>query len=92
MELEGKPRSAGRGLTMQLNKVHHVWTVDYVAKDLGVEADLIHDLTLHLEPEDGVIWVYDVGGGDGVLAFTDEGIEEVRALLREHKQVTGSKL
>jgi hypothetical protein len=42
---------------MQRNKVHHVHTVGRVAKDLGVDEDLIHELTLGLEPEDGVIWV-----------------------------------
>ncbi|WP_348631657.1 hypothetical protein [Mesorhizobium sp. M6A.T.Cr.TU.014.01.1.1] len=43
---------------MQRNKVHHVYTVGRVASDLGVSEALIHELTLGLEPEDGVIWVY----------------------------------
>jgi hypothetical protein len=30
---------------MQRNKVHHVHTVGRVAKDLGVDEDLIHELT-----------------------------------------------
>jgi hypothetical protein len=42
---------------MQRNKVHHVYTVERVARDLGVSEALIQDLTLGLEPEDGVIWV-----------------------------------
>lgn len=74
---------------MQRNKVHHVQTVARVAKDFGVDEDLIHKLTLGLEPEDGVIWVYGIDDGDGVLAFTDEGVEEVQFLLREHR-VTSS--
>jgi len=45
---------------MQRNKVHHVHTVGRVARDLGVDEDLIHELTLGLEPEDGIIWVYGV--------------------------------
>ncbi|MER8476017.1 hypothetical protein [Mesorhizobium sp. M1163] len=60
MELEirkiADPTSCG--LIMQRNKVHHVYTVDRVARDLGVSEALIQDLTLGLEPEDGVIWVY----------------------------------
>ncbi|WP_189413913.1 MULTISPECIES: hypothetical protein [unclassified Mesorhizobium] len=40
---------------MQRNKVHHVSTVEHVARDLGVSEALIQDLTLGLEPEDGVI-------------------------------------
>ena len=75
-------------MTAQRNKVHHVWTVAVVARDLGVDEDLIHELTLALEPEDGVIWVYDVDNEDGTLAFTDEGIEEVRLLLAEHRRAT----
>jgi hypothetical protein len=75
-------------MTTQRNKVHHVWTVAVVARDLGVDEDLIQELTLALEPEDGVIWVYDVDSEDGTLAFTDEGIEEVRLLLAEHRRIT----
>jgi hypothetical protein len=75
-------------VTAQRNKAHHVWTVAVVARDFGVDEDLIHDLALGLEPEDGVIWVYDVDNEDGILAFTDEGIEEVRLLLAEHHRIT----
>jgi hypothetical protein len=75
-------------VTTQRNKVHHVWTVAVLARDFGVDEDLIHDLALGLEPEDGVIWVYDVDNDDGTLAFTDEGIEEVRLLLAEHHRIT----
>jgi hypothetical protein len=79
------------GLIMQRNKVHHVYTVARVAKDLGVDEDLIHELTLGLEPEDGVIWVYGLDGDVGTLAFTDEGVEEIQLLLEEHNHLTGSK-
>lgn len=76
---------------MQRNKVHHVYTVERVAKDLGVDAELIHDLTLGLEREDGVIWVYGVDYDDQTLAFTNEGVEEVRLLIEEHRRVTSPK-
>ena len=75
---------------MQRNKVHHVHTVGRVAKDLDVDEDLIHELTLGLDPEDGVIWVYGVDDDDGVLAFTDEGVEEVQLLLEEYNRVRRS--
>ncbi len=68
---------------MQRNKVHHVHTVASVAKRLGVEESLIHDLTDGLEPEDGVIWVYGLEE-DGTMAFTDDGVDEVRLLLEEY--------
>jgi hypothetical protein len=37
-----------------------------------------------MEIEDGVIWVYGVGE-DGVLAFTDFGIESLIELIRMYK-------
>ena len=73
-------------MSTQRNKVHHVHTVAHVARQLGVEEDLIHTLTLGLEPEDGVIWVYSLDDDDGVLAFTDQGIGEVWLILAEHKE------
>jgi hypothetical protein len=73
---------------MQRNKVHHVHTVQRVAKDLGVDEDLIHELTLGLDPEDGVIWVYGLDDDGGTLAFTDEGVEEVALLLQEYNRIT----
>ncbi|MER9332883.1 hypothetical protein NKI41_16890 [Mesorhizobium sp. M0601] len=76
---------------MQRNKVHHVYTVDRVARDLGVNEALIQELTLGLEPEDGVIWVHGATDDDGILAFTDEGIEEVELLLEEYHRVSPSK-
>ncbi|RUX51518.1 hypothetical protein EOA33_06000 [Mesorhizobium sp. M4A.F.Ca.ET.050.02.1.1] len=76
---------------MQRNKVHHVHTVDRVARDLGVSEALIQELTLGLEPEDGVIWVYGANDDDGSVAFTDEGIEKVKLLLEEYHRVSPSK-
>ena len=37
-----------------------------------------------MEIEDGVIWVYGVGE-DGILAFTDFGIEDLIELIKMHK-------
>jgi hypothetical protein len=78
-------------MTVQRNKVHHVYTAQLVAKRLGVDENLIHELTLALEPEDGVIWVYGVDDDDGTLAFTDDGIEEVSLLLAEFRRVLPPK-
>lgn len=39
----------------------------------------------------GVIWVYDANDDDGILAFSDEGIEEVKLLLGEYHRVYPSK-
>ncbi|WP_353019533.1 hypothetical protein [Mesorhizobium sp. M0999] len=93
MELEIRTTAdpTSGGLIMQRNKVHHVYTVERVARDLGVSEALIQDLTLGLEPEDGVIWVYGAIDDDGILAFTDEGIEEIKLLLDEYHRVSPSK-
>ena len=79
-------------MTGQRNKVRHVWTAAVLGRDFGVDEDLIHELTLGLEPEDGVIWIYDLDNDDGTLAFTNEGIEEVRLLLAEHHRIARAKI
>jgi hypothetical protein len=79
-------RRAGR-LTMHVNKVHHVTTINRVAKDLGEDEDWISDVANEMEIEDGLIWVYGVGE-DGMMAFTDFGIENLVDLIKMHKDRT----
>ena len=70
---------------MHVNNVHHVTTITRVAQDLGEDQDWLRDVSNEMEIEDGVIWVYGVGE-DGVLAFTDFGIENLVKLVRVYKQ------
>jgi hypothetical protein len=70
---------------VHINKVHHVTTIDRVANDLGESADWLHDIANEIEIEDGVIWVYGVGE-DGVMAFTDFGIENLIDLIKMYKE------
>jgi len=70
---------------MHVNKVNHVTTVERVAERLRESVDIIHDVALEMDTEDGVIWVYGVGD-DGVLAFTDFGIEILVELIEIHKE------
>jgi hypothetical protein len=72
------------GVTMQVNKVHHVTTITRLAQDLGEDEDWLADVASEMEIEDGVIWVYGVGE-DGILAFTDFGIENLIELIKMHK-------
>ena len=72
-------------MTMHVNKIHHVTTITQVAKDLGEDEDWLRDVSIEMEIEDGVIWVYDVGE-DGVQAFTDFGIENLIELVRMYKE------
>ena len=54
---------------MHVNKVHHVTTINRVAKDLGEDEDWLSDVANEMDIEDGVIWVYGVGE-DGVMVRT----------------------
>lgn len=65
---------------MHVNKVHHVTTISRVAEELGVDEDWLHDVASEMDIEDGCIWVYGIGE-DGVLAFTDFGIETLTDLV-----------
>ena len=70
---------------MHVNKVSHVKTVDRVAKELGEDAVWLHEVALDMDVEDGVIWVYDLDD-DGVLAFTDFGVETLVELIKARKE------
>jgi hypothetical protein len=48
-----------------------------VAKDLGEDANWLADIAIDLEPEDGLIWVYDPEHPDGTMAFSQFGIESL---------------
>jgi hypothetical protein len=69
---------------MHVNKVSHVKTINLVAKDLGESEDWLFDVANEMDVEDGVIWVYGVGD-DGVMAFTDFGIENLIELIKIYK-------
>lgn len=69
---------------MQLNKVPHVFTIARVAAELGEDEDWLCTIAAEMEPEDGLIWVYGAGD-DGVMAFSDFGIENLNQLVRIHR-------
>jgi len=70
---------------MHVNKVHHVTTITHVAEDLGESEEWLSEVANEMEIEDGVIWVYGVGE-DGVMAFTDFGIENLTELIKMHNE------
>ena len=70
---------------MHVNKVHHVMTINRVAGDLGETEGWLSDVANEMDIEDGVIWVYGVGD-DGVMAFTDFGIENLIDLIKVYKE------
>ena len=81
MELVPAVDNGNRSLTMHINKVHAVRTLAIVASELGEDADWLADIATDLEPEDGLIWVYDPQHPDGTMAFSDFGIESLCNLV-----------
>lgn len=69
---------------MHVNKVHHVTTITRVARNLGEDEDWLRDVANEMDAEDGLIWVYGIEE-DGVMAFTDFGIETLMELISIHK-------
>ncbi|NEU11974.1 hypothetical protein G3T14_07510, partial [Methylobacterium sp. BTF04] len=58
-----------------------VRTLALVARELGEDADWLADIATDLEPEDGLVWVYDPQHPDGTMAFSEFGIESLRNLI-----------
>jgi len=56
-------------------------TIRRAARILGRDEELLWNLLHNLEPEDGLIWVYDIDRE--TPALTEFGIETLRELIRE---------
>jgi hypothetical protein len=88
VELEGLgPRGPRRGglIPVQRNKVYAVTVIAAVAEELGVDEDLLHELSIGMEPEDGVIRVLGLAE-DSIIAFTGEGVDELKNLLEMNRE------
>jgi hypothetical protein len=55
------------------------------ASQLGESVDWLHEVAGEMDTEDGVIWVYG-DTDDGVMAFTEFGIETLTGLIEMHKE------
>jgi hypothetical protein len=65
--------------------ITHVFTVARAAAILGEDEDLLEEIAIEMEPEDGRVWVY--GTDDATTtAFTAFGIENLRELLQIHRE------
>ena len=60
--------------SLTLAAISHVFTLKYVAEKLGEDEQWLWDLQINMDPEDGCLWVHDVGE-EGVPGFTAFGIE-----------------
>ena len=87
MELEAGPaeRCSSR---LSMAAITHVFTLARVAEMLGEDEDLLYEISIEMEPEDGVIHVYGTDD-DAITAFTDFGVENLRELLQIHRQNAG---
>ena len=69
-----------------VNKVSHVFTLGHVAKMLEEDEDWLFEIAEEMDTEDGQLWVVGVGvGEDGMIAFTDDGIDNLKNLIAIHK-------
>lgn len=75
---------------MHVNKVSHIKTIDLIAKEIGENIDALYDVALEMEPEDGLIWVHGLDD-EGVIAFTEFGVESLIELLQIHREQEPSK-
>jgi hypothetical protein len=65
--------------------ITHVFTLARVAAMLGEDEDFLHDITIDMEPEDGLIAVYGTGD-DYTPALTDFGVENLRELIPMYRE------
>ncbi len=80
MELEG-PRGRDHSTgSLKLAAISYVFTLARVAQMLDVDEDLLHEIVIDMEPEDGVIAVYGTGE-EYTPAFTELGIENLKELI-----------
>jgi hypothetical protein len=66
-----------------------VYTIRYVAELIGENEELLHSLSIKMDPEDGCLHVFD-GKDDGTdnstTAFTEYGIDCLRDLLGNYRR------
>ena len=61
------------------------YTIARAAELLGEDEELLYEIAIELEPEDGCLWI--IGTGDQqTLAFTQQGMENLHELLPEFKK------
>lgn len=65
--------------------ITRVFTIARVAEMLREDEDRLHEISIEMVPEDGVIHVYGIDE-DGIAAFTDFGVENLRELLQIHNE------
>jgi len=75
-------RQDGRPRRLSMAKPTSAVTIARAAEILGCDEELLWSITEQLDPEDGVLWIYDVGDEE-TIAFTDVGLTNLREILRD---------
>ena len=60
--------------------ISYVFTLTCAAARLGISEELLTEIALNLEPEDGVLWIHD-STEEGCYGFTDFGLENIQETL-----------
>lgn len=63
----------------------HAFTISRAAEILGEDEDLLWDIAMEMEPEDGKLWIHDTSERETIV-FTHRGMENLRELIAEHKR------
>ena len=69
---------------LQVNILHLVCTIAFVARNLSVEVDLLAKLAVGMDPEDGPIWVCRPDHPDGVMPFTTYSVVSLMTFFADH--------
>ena len=62
--------------------ISHVFTLPRAAARLGISEELLAEIAIDLDPEDGILWVRD-GTKEGCTGFTLFGLESVQEILND---------
>jgi hypothetical protein len=63
----------------------HATTIGRAAEILGEDEELLWDMAIDMEPEDGCLWIHGTDDQQ-TLAFTPNGMEYLREMLTEYKR------
>ena len=77
--MEKAPTGSGGLIVAAITRIY---TIRMAAEILGRTEDLLCDLSDQLEPEDGMLWIHDVGGLE-TMAFTEFGLQNLRDIISD---------
>jgi hypothetical protein len=61
--------------------ISHVFTITHVAEMLGEDEDLLQEICIEMDPEDGRLTVLGPGE-EAITAFTHDGVDNLTELVK----------